>query len=82
MPTLNKGVHLRVYSLYKGGIEKNRNRHPRHHATHLLVAACTTSQQPTTPADQKTQPKAQSLGCGCAKGLFRTTTNTKNAKQP
>jgi hypothetical protein len=46
----------------------------------LLVAHCTTSRQTQTPANHKTQFKPQSLGCGCAKGFFPTTTNTKQQK--
>jgi hypothetical protein len=36
--------------------------------------------QTPTPAIFKMQSVAQSIGCGCAKGLFPTTTNLKNKK--
>jgi hypothetical protein len=41
-------------------------------------AATTTSLQTPATTEQKMQPKTQAFGCGCAKGFFRTTTNTKN----
>jgi hypothetical protein len=44
----------------------------------LLVAACTTRQQTSASADQKTQQSTQSVGCGCAKGFFPTTTKQNN----
>jgi len=43
----------------------------------LLVTQTTTNLQPTTPAEHKTQKSAQSIGCGCTKAFFTTTSKQK-----
>jgi hypothetical protein len=48
----------------------------------LLVAHCTTSLQPKPDANAKKHCFAQCVGCGCAKGFFRTTTIEKAENKP
>jgi hypothetical protein len=47
---------------------------------HLLVAPCTTSLQSSASASNKIQQSAKSVGCGCAKAFFPTTSNKKQPK--
>jgi hypothetical protein len=47
----------------------------------LHVANCTTKQQTPIAAKQKRQFKPQTLGCGCAKAFFPTTTKQKKSAQ-
>ena len=64
-------------ALSKGRGVTSEQKKPQHHRTPLLVAHCTTRTQTPSATDHKKQPETQTLGCGCAKELFHTTTIEK-----